>query len=150
MARTPEMEIPLAKPYIKLLDAEIKAKGRDRIAKLAEVDPSTVHRNVNEGNLKYTTAMKLRDAIEQAHAEDKTSPPRFIPPPFCPVVSQGHWDLCNVLGQLHEIDGEAFGAVFEFALSKLHEAERDRLLERAKQEISHPIRNPTDDEDRGD
>lgn len=142
MARTPEEDLPVSRAYRRLLKSEIKLLGRDRIADLADINPATVHRNINEGNLTYTTAMKLRDAIAQAHAEDK-QPGRPIPPPFVAVVSQSHYDMCELLGRLHELDYEAFAEIMEETLEKV----RDATLAQANRAVAHPIRNPDDDSD---
>lgn len=144
MARTPEIDIPIAGQYRELLKSEISELGRDRIADLAGIDPSTVHRNVNAENLTYTTAMKLRDAIERARREDKAGGKRWVPPPFFPVVSQGHYDLCEIAAELHELDGERFGELFALALKLRSAAQSDRVLDEANRRIAHPIRTDSE------
>lgn len=142
MARTPEDDLPVAREYQRLLKSEVKRLGRDKIAKAAEVDPSTVHRNVNEKNLTYTTAMKLRAAIAEANRDS----PRggvAIPPPFVAVVSQAHFDACEILAKLHSMDYEAFGGVMEDLVKKYQEA----VLSNATQKLMHPIRNQSGSDD---
>lgn len=143
MPRTPEDDLPVAKAYKKLLRKEVEAIGRDRVAGLADINPSTVHRNINEGNLTYTTALKLRDAIAAAYAEDHVAAPRAVPPPFVAVVSDSHYQLCELLGKLHELDYEAFASVMEDAIEK----QRDALLERANRRVANPLRNSEDTDD---
>lgn len=144
MARTPEDDLPVARAYKQLLRSEVELLGRDRIAGLAGINPSTVHRNINEGNLTYTTAMKLREAIADAYREDHQQASRPVPPPFIAVVSQSHYDLCDALARLHELDYESFSEVMVDAL----ERHREALLTRANRKIMHPLRNDEDpDED---
>lgn len=144
MGKTTEIDIPIAGQYRDLLKAEISELGRDRIAELADIDPSTVHRNVNDKKLTYTTAMKLRDAIERARRDDKARGKRWVPPPFIPVVSQSHYDLCEIAAELHELDGERFGELFAHAVRLKGEAQQDRALEEANRRIAHPIRTDSE------
>lgn len=143
MPRTPEEDLPVARAYKKLLRSEIEHLGRDRIAELAGINPSTVHRNINEGNLTYTTAMKLRDAIAEAYREDRQRSERPVPPPFVAVVSQSHYELCDLLGRLHELDYEAFAEIMQDTVEKL----RDAAIAKANRRIAHPIRNVDEDSD---
>lgn len=144
MARTTEIGLPIADEYYELLEREIGELGRDRIAGLADIDPSTVHRNINERKLTYSTAVKLRDAIEKARKEERGKDLRWVPPPFFPVVSQGHYDLCEIAAKLHELDGKRFGELLEKGVSLLDEANKEHILESAKRRIAHPIRNDSD------
>lgn len=150
MARTAEIDLPIARQYLELLRSEIEELGRGRIAKLANIDTSTVHRNVNDEALTYTTAMKLRDAIERARREDKAKGKRWVPPPFIPVVSQGHYDLCEIAGELHILDGDLFAQLFEKATELHTQAKRDHVLADANRRIAHPLRKGDDEDDRGD
>lgn len=150
MARTPETPIPVTNSYRERLTDLIAELGRNRVAELAGVDPSTLHRNVNEGNLTYTTAMKIRDAIIQGWAEDRPGERMdFLPPPWVPVLSQSHYDLCDIARELHEIDDERFAKLLEHAVELRGEAKRDQVMEAAKHSIAHPLRKPSKDDDRG-
>lgn len=143
MARTPEMDRPVRPEYQVLLRDLVEEVGRDKVAALAGIDPSTVHRNVNEGNLTYTTAMKLRDAIGKAFLEKFGRELKHLPPPFVGVVSQGHYDLCEIGAKLHDGDGERFGELMEHAVRLMGDSDRERILESAKRGIAHPIRKDT-------
>lgn len=138
MAKKPELTIPVSASYVSsLLRPQIEALGRNRIAKLAHLDPSTVHRNINEpNNLTYTTAMGLVDAIRQAHAEDRTQQPA-LPPPLAPVVSADHYAWC-LLGERLAAFPDVLAKALATALDSLHEAERDKLLGDVQARIKNP------------
>lgn len=94
MTKTPELDLPVSPTYRARLVAEVAKHGRNRIARLADIDPSTVHRNLNEENLTYTTAVKLRDAILDAYRENGEEPAN-LPSPFYAVADQMHWIMCE-------------------------------------------------------
>lgn len=143
MSRTPDTDRPVTTEYQALLRDLVQDVGRDRVAGLAGVNPTTVHRNVNEGDLTYTTAMKLRDAIGKAYREKYGRELKHLPPPFIGVVSQGHYDLCEIGARLHDIDGKRFGELMEHAVRLMDDAHKEHLLEQAKSRIAHPIRKDT-------
>lgn len=137
MAKKPELPIPVSPTYGSLLlKPQIEALGRNRIAKLANLDPSTVHRNINVGDLTYTTAMNLVDAIRKAHQEDHTEQP-MIPPPLARIVSADHYTWCQ-LGERLAAFPDILGEALKEALDKLHEAERDKLLGDVQARIKSP------------
>lgn len=137
MAKKPELTIPVSASYVSsLLKPQIEALGRNRIAKLARLDPSTVHRNINDGNLTYTTAMGLVEAIRQAHEEDRTQQPS-LPPPLAPVVSADHYAWC-LLGERLAAFPDVLAEALKTALDSLHEAERDKLLGDVQARLKNP------------
>ena len=150
MGRTEELDPPITDQYRSILREQIDDLGRDYVAGLAKVNASTIHRNVNEERLTYTTAMKIRSAIAKAYLEKTGKQMNFIPPPFAPVISQSHYDLCEMGAKLHELDGDKFGTLMEHAVRLLDDANRDHVLEVAKYEIAHPIRKRPRKKDRGD
>lgn len=149
MARTVEPKLRVSKEYGEALHALVLAYGRNRIADLAEVDPTTVHRNVNEGRLTYATALKLREALRAAAAEDKKPLPS-LPEPFYPVVSELHYQWCQLGERLMQLPSEIQVAILNDVLPKITDAERDHMVRAANRQLIHPLPGRSGTDDSGD
>lgn len=139
MSKTSEEDLPVAPAYQEMLKTFVEEVGKDRVARLADVHRTTVWRNVSEGKLTYTTAMKLAEAIRQARKEDG-QPDLGPPPPFIAILGQAHYQLAKIASELFETDVDRFGQL----LMKAVELQNDQQLARANLALAHPIRSDDD------
>lgn len=149
MANTPQERLHVSRDFGQALEALVKQYGRDRIAKLAGVVASTVHRNINEGRLTYTTALKLRAAIRQAADEDGDVTPS-LPEPFYPVVSDTHYAWCQLGERLLALPSEVSIKILNDTIEAIHDAERDATMRRANRSLAHPLPGRAKLDDSGD
>lgn len=138
MSNKPQLRMPVTERYKESLTAAIEKLGRNKSAKAIKKAPSTIHRNIREESLTYGNAMELVRAINKAELTGDDGAIIELPPPVVPVVDLAHYRFCELGKRLAEYPA-ILDDVIRYALDKVQEAERDRLLG----DIDPKLRSPT-------
>ncbi len=137
MSNKPQARAPYNSRYLAALESAVKLLGRNKAARATDRDPTTIHRNINDGNLTYVMAIKLIGAINAAGLTDDNGQPIEMPPPFVPVVDMPHYRFCQLYERFRRFP-KIFDEVMKESLVKLHEAETDDMLGSANDAIRNP------------
>ncbi len=136
MSRQKDVPIPITAAYRDALVRARDAIGRNQLAELAGVDPTTIHRAINEQSLTYTTATKLVDAIARAAAQGVAV--ERLPPPFVAVVNAQHFAICLVAQRIASLPEGVREEASREALEKLIDIEKDAMLGIANLAVAKP------------